>query len=423
MVSCRPYELLLTTETSEAPPAPPKPKHPNQYTYRPKGAAPSPARRHASTPQPGLPPQHDHGTRRAGAIASNLAQVNYTASSIHHLNWYLPDHLSAHEELLPSATPEPLIVPTPRNLQFLTRSHFLNQRYGPFTEERRPDGKLIMPEDRPLRDVEGEPSCHRQPPTRVRFPMKRMQLAEMGRRVGNVLEYVGRVQHEETRRLERAKQLGIPEGNVPRKLPPMEEDPKPKRKRGDEEDDAPPPDEIYPGPSGPSSSVLLDELTRDLIAFQEAFQTGDFEGLTFAEPPVRAPPEPEPTPMPEPIPVEQPEAPAETTTEGEAAADSKEGNEGAAGDGDAAMGEEPQGDAPVDGDKPEGPAGGAAEDPVEGKAEGKTEDKDARIEPSKPIEPESAEPAEAGKSEEGKRDDRVEPDAMPPVNGEVTAEA
>lgn len=372
---------------SEAPAAPPKPKHPNQYTYRPKsGAAASPARRHASTPQPGLPPTHDHGTRRAGAIASNLAQVNYTASSIHHLNWYLPDHLAAHEELLPTATPEPLIVPTPRNLQFLTRSHFLNQRYGPFTEERGPDGKLIMPEDKPLRDVEGEPMCHRQPPTRVRFPMKRMQLAEMGRRVGNVLEYVGRVQHEETRRLERAKLLGIPEGNVPRKLPPMDEDTRPKRKRADEEE-SPQQDEIYNGPTGPSSSVLLDELTRDLIAFQEAFQTGDFESLTFAKPPVRpAPPEPEPTPMPEPVPL------ADPTGDGDTA-----GGPGAAGDAEgAASGEAADGNG--DGISADAPSGAAKVEPSA----------DDRIDPSL-----------SERSE--RKEERV--DAMPPVSGEVVAEA
>lgn len=381
---------LLMSETSEAPVAPPKPKHPNQYTYRPKGAAPSPARRHASTPQPGLPPTHDHGTRRAGAIASNLAQVNYTASSIHHLNWYLPDHLSAHEELLPSATPEPLIVPTPRNLQFLTRSHFLNQRYGPFSEERGPDGKLIMPEDRPLRDVEGEPSCHRQPPTRVRFPMKRMQLAEMGRRVGNVLEYVGRVQHEETRRLERAKRIGIPEGSVPRKLPPLEEDPKPKRKRADEEDDAAAPDEVYAGASGPSSGVLLDELTRDLIAFQEAFQTGDFEGLAFAQPPVRpAPPEPEPTPIPEPMPL---------AADGEAGA----GEAGEGGDDAGEAGGEADGAEAAAADR-DAPMAEAQDVHGDGAGDGE------RIEPPKPPE---------------HKEDRVEPEAPGlPVNGEVAAEA
>lgn len=357
--------------------------------------------------------------------------MNYTASSIHHLNWYLPDHLSAHEELLPTATPEPLIVPTPRNLQFLTRSHFLNQRYGPFTEERGPDGKLIMPEDRPLRDVEGEPSCHRQPPTRVRFPMKRMQLAEMGRRVGNVLEYVGRVQHEETRRLERAKLLGVPEGNVSRKLPPMEEDPKPKRKRADEEEDAPQPDEVYPGPSGPSSSVLLDELTRDLIAFQEAFQTGDFEGLTFAQPPVRPPPGPEPTPMPEPIPIQQPAETAEPSEPTEGAAEGGAGDEGAPAEGNGgaeegeasearagAEAEGAQGAVPGEGDQP-GEAGAAAEAGGDGDVAMGEETEAAsgeRIDPPKALDKES------------KEDDRVEPDAMPvkpvkPVNGEVTAEA
>lgn len=317
------------------------------------------------------------------------------------MSWYLPDHLSAHEELLPTETPEPLIVPTPRNLQFLTRSHFLNQRYGPFTEERGPDGKLVMPEDRPLRDVEGEPSCHRQPPTRVRFPMKRMQLVEMGRRVGNVLEYVGRVQHEETRRLERAQRLGIPEGNAPRKLPPLDEDARPRsRKRPDGSEEDAPMDEVYESSKGPSSSVLLDELTRDLIAFQEAFQTGEFEELAFAQPPVRPvrpDPEPEPVPdfetqaemeaepAPEPAGVEQ--QPEPTVDEGQVAA---------------AVATQP----PLAQDDVT-PAPALAVDPAAGR-----------------ISPQQGQKASLETSKEANEggSDRIEPGTLPQVNGQVAAE-
>lgn len=234
---------------------------------------------------------HEHGTRRAGAIASTLASQPYHAMSVNNLNWYLPDHLSQYADMLPSSTPRPLEVPTPRHLQYLTRSHFLNQRYGPFTDERDESGNLVLPDDGQLREVEGDATNHREPPTRVRYPVRRLNTAEMRKRVSNLLEYVGRVQEEERKRAERAKQIGIPSTSGPRRLSLDSNDPMANRvyKNGDR----PPP---------PTSQELLDELTIDLIAFQEAFNTGDFESLEFAKPPIREPtPELEELPEPEPV--------------------------------------------------------------------------------------------------------------------------
>jgi hypothetical protein len=55
----------------------------------------------------------------------------------------------------------------------------------------------------------GETPTHLEPPTRVRYPTKRMTIGEMRKRVRNLLEYVGRVQAEEDKRAERAKLLEL----------------------------------------------------------------------------------------------------------------------------------------------------------------------------------------------------------------------
>jgi len=302
-------KLTLDSAEASAAAAPSKPKHPNQYTYRPKaGASSTPARRGAGTPQPSAPPPvHEHGTRRAAGIANNLAAAPYTQVSIYNLNWYLPEHLTQFSDLLPTPNPEPLVVPTPRSLQFLPRNHFIAQSYGPFSEEKNEHGKLIMPEDQPLRATDGEAVNHREPPTRVRYPVKRITSGEMHKRVRNMLEYVGRVQLDETRRAERARLIKIP-AELPARppLPSLEDElngisrsSRSADPEGDVEMKEPTP-EAPRGPPPPSSSQLLDELTRDLIAFQEAFQTGDFESLSFVAPPpppfqepVRAKSEPE----------------------------------------------------------------------------------------------------------------------------------
>ncbi|WWD18550.1 hypothetical protein CI109_103003 [Kwoniella shandongensis] len=245
-----------------------KPKHPNQYTYRPKPpsvvnqptvtAVPSPARRagQGGTPVPttSAPAHHEHGTRRAGALAN--APVVYrplTPETANHLGWHLPDHLSAFADLLPSPNPVALEVRAPRILSYLPRNHFHNQRYGPFSEERDENGRLVLPEEPQGREPVGEPTTQLDPPARVRFPVKRITTAEMKKRVRNVLEYVGRVQLEEGKRHERAKLLGIDVNRLP---------------KIDNDGDV--------SMESPAASQLMDELTRDLIAFQESFASNGF---------------------------------------------------------------------------------------------------------------------------------------------------
>ncbi|WVF68917.1 hypothetical protein IAT40_003691 [Kwoniella sp. CBS 6097] len=271
---------------------PGKPKHPNQYTYRPKPpstiqvpAAPSPARRTgAGTPAPPAPPaHHDHGTRRAGALAA--APVVYhplNEESANHLSWHLPDHLSAFDDLLPSINPVALEVPAPRVLSYLPRNHFHNQHYGPFSEERDPSGRLILPEEPSGRDPVGDKSTQLDPPARPRFPVKRVTTAEMKKRVRNVLEYVGRVQVEEGKRQERAKLLGIDTNQ-------SEPSDQAADAHVDCEGDVAMSDETpvvvnkstsgsgsTPLPEPTKSMRLMDELTRDLIAFQESFTSNGF---------------------------------------------------------------------------------------------------------------------------------------------------
>ncbi|KAL7420776.1 Histone deacetylase complex subunit [Cryptotrichosporon argae] len=287
-------------------PVPGKPKHPNQYTYRPKPAgsvlpAPSPMRRTAAgTPQPTLPPPaHEHGTRRAGAIASNLAAAPYNPASVNNLSWFLPEHLAAYADILPSAAPVALSVPAPRTLAFLSRNHFYNQRYGPFDDGRDADGKLRLPEYGPEREVEGEAERRKEVPARVKYPPKRMTTAEMRKRVRHVLEYVGRVQVEEGKRKERAGIVGIPAGLRETDDADKNASTVAERANGsvgiDKDGDvvmgdgapseataaspapavpAPAAAASSPPPPPPTALQLLDELTRDLIAFQESFANG-----------------------------------------------------------------------------------------------------------------------------------------------------
>ncbi|OCF72860.1 hypothetical protein I204_06089 [Kwoniella mangroviensis CBS 8886] len=272
-----------------------KPKHPNQYTYRkppstlpqqPPAAAPSPARRvAASTPVPiAQPAQHEHGTRRAGALAA--APVVYhplTPESANHLSWFLPDHLSAFADLLPSTNPNALEVPAPRVLSYLPRNHYHNQRYGPFSEERDENGKLVLPDEPSGREVVGDQNTAQlDPPARPRYPVKRITTAEMKKRVRNVLEYVGRVQVEEGKRQERARLLGIKltkvksaavDGDLYGDVN-MEEEPQ----RPEEEGKT-----SSPMPEQTKSMQLMDELTQDLINFQESFNSSG-NGNGYASP-------------------------------------------------------------------------------------------------------------------------------------------
>ncbi|TIA92342.1 hypothetical protein E3P99_00672 [Wallemia hederae] len=110
------------------------------------------------------------------------------------LNWNLPDHLQHLSHMLPSEQPEMLALKVPRG----TAMEVVEEK-----------------------------------PTRVKFPSKRMTIAEMKRRVRSVLEYVGRVQIEAAER------------------------PAPEMQDG----------------KAPESIQMLDNMTRELIRFNEKFST------------------------------------------------------------------------------------------------------------------------------------------------------
>ena len=158
-----------------------------------------------------------------------------TSSGIGPLSWGLPDHLSAFSHVLPTTTPEPLELITPRPTNPKAAAAALAA--DPMSEERQ---------------------THFEQPSKVKYPGKRMTVGEMKKRVRSVLEYVGRIQVEEVARGERARMLGL-DGLA---LEPQHAD-------------------LGTTLNGLSatghvpvskSMQMMDDLTRDLIKFQEIFE-------------------------------------------------------------------------------------------------------------------------------------------------------
>ncbi|KDQ21769.1 hypothetical protein BOTBODRAFT_26195 [Botryobasidium botryosum FD-172 SS1] len=255
-----------------------KAKHPNQYTYRNKPA--TSARRNNNG-------AHDQPTRRNGGSS----RPNAASPSPVPLSWNLPDHISHLAPLLPT--------PSPRGVEV---------RLGPSLERALERG------------------------VRVRWPGKRMTIGEMRRRVRGMMEFVAKAQVETAEREKRVRELrramGLEWEGPFQPLP--EVDPEPDPKVGEDGDKmvvdgvggvtaSPLPNGDIPLPNGinhstitqphkmsleanhmsipvpttrmstnsstsssSSSAVpslvtttqLLDELTRELIQFQERFGAG-----------------------------------------------------------------------------------------------------------------------------------------------------
>nr|ODN99812.1 hypothetical protein L204_02252 [Cryptococcus depauperatus CBS 7855] len=293
----RKEEQSAEIETSQIGPSSSKPKHPNQYTYRPKppsvtGFPASPSRRPAgATPIPVVPLHHDHGTRRAGALA-NAPTVFHPLSeeSANQLSWCLPDYLQHFADILPGLTPSALEVPVNRELSHLHKNFFFAQRYGPFPEDRDENGKLVLPEEQGGREILGYQTTQLEPPTRIRYPPKRVSGSDMRKRVRAVLEYVGKMQVDEGKRLKRAKVVGIKatpahiikQRETERKEREMREIAQQEEANGHHDS---PMAEHEPcteldvpmlEPTQPRSFQLMAELTKRLIAFQEAFSNNGF---------------------------------------------------------------------------------------------------------------------------------------------------
>jgi hypothetical protein len=151
-------------------------KHPNQYTYRTKAGSRtrlSPSKqsgKRGRTPNDfstgttpvlaaqTLPPLPSHTT--AQGHSSKSRQHREPAAPVEVNGWGLPDHLKHLQYLLPSAAPIPLDVPSST-------------------------GSAEIPD-----------SGHLEPPTRIRFPTKRITMSEMKKRAKHILEYMTRIQIE-----------------------------------------------------------------------------------------------------------------------------------------------------------------------------------------------------------------------------------
>lgn len=242
----------------------PKIKHPNQYTYRPKVVpVPSPARR-VTTPVPQVPAPalHEHGTRRAGALANGAREAPFIAVSVTHIGWNLPDYLSAFSDVFPTPNPTPLQVRSPRQLPPIPKNHFFNHTYGPFAEIDE-NGTLELPADPPEREATGKRGeTHTEPPARVKYPQRRVTTAEMRKRVKHMQEFCNRVRVEEGRRSQRKAQISIPDAEA-----------------GDVDMEA-----HASTSTGPSASQLMAELTADLLDFQETWARGGFAHLDGSGP-------------------------------------------------------------------------------------------------------------------------------------------
>ncbi|GAA5932033.1 hypothetical protein JCM1841_003601 [Sporobolomyces salmonicolor] len=177
-------------------------KHPNQYTYRPKNGAAAPARNPRASPTKRANGSKSHfGSNGEGSSAfpggggeggggkgkgkdkdraDKDKDKEWTSSEpTFNLGWSMPEHLKHLAYLLPTATPEPISVPS------LSSHHHSAHAYT---------------------DSE-QPPHHLEPPTKVRFPAKRVTMPEMKKRARNVLEYLSRVQLEMSERGRRHEAL------------------------------------------------------------------------------------------------------------------------------------------------------------------------------------------------------------------------
>lgn len=155
------------------------------------------------------------------------------------IGWGLPDHLKHLAHLLPTPLPVPLAVPSyPQQAQNSGASSSSGSGSGSAGSE-----------------------THIEPPTRVRFPSKRMTLPEMKKRARNVLDYLTRIQIDMSDRERRAEALALMGGGVGG------------GSSGSSSGDATP----LNGDSGTAAGTtsesmnMMDSLTKDIILFQQRY--------------------------------------------------------------------------------------------------------------------------------------------------------
>lgn len=279
-----------------------KAKQPNQYTYRKERLAnggsagglanggngiASAGRTVSPTPSPSK-----SGRRGAAALREGSTMGSRTSTpapgdvrvSGHSRNsnlpggaWGLPEHLSHLVNLLPTSQPEPLTLHLP------STKGLSNPRSGAAKDHHAENSSSSRPSPHPFTIVDVS-----EPPTKVRWPPKRMTMGEMRKRVRNISEYVTNKQLEAVERGKRMKDLGIeivgPASDSQAQLgaevetgggagfsDAMEgvEGADGALERPSDSDSKAP--AIADKERIPLSMKLMDELTRELIAFQQKY--------------------------------------------------------------------------------------------------------------------------------------------------------
>lgn len=129
------------------------------------------------------------------------------------LTWGVPDHLSHLSHLLPTPQPQPLQVPVYTAPGKPATNHSRSRRPSPADvtrvspSEHSPDNYELhgafpqLPPQQPISHLYEAPS-------KIKFPNRRMSIAEMRKRAKTVLDYIGRMQVEMVDRNNRNQVLG-----------------------------------------------------------------------------------------------------------------------------------------------------------------------------------------------------------------------
>ncbi|KAI5119859.1 hypothetical protein M0805_000693 [Coniferiporia weirii] len=181
-------------------------KHPNQYTYRGKSGANTQSRR---APQSALGPSqhnsitHDHGTRRNANSSGNSGGPSGSGSRNTHsayynnmqlpmfTTWGLPDYLAHLQSILPSEVPPPLQI---RGATSFFREDIRST--SPRADEN--SGLSLLSnegaETQTMDAMAGATESLTERGVKVKWPAKRMSVADMNKRVRALVEWVGREQ-------------------------------------------------------------------------------------------------------------------------------------------------------------------------------------------------------------------------------------
>lgn len=192
-----------------------------------------------------------HGKHRDETPSTYEDWVNQPPS------WGLPDHLSHLSHLLPSQSPLPLQV-----TKFVTSPNNSTVA-SPVTLQ----GEATAPEAA-QNDDSAPPtpaisvSSTLEPSAKIRFPSRRMSIAEMRKRAKSMLDYLARVQVDTVDRNNRNRALAAVQETILSSGQTLEE-----------RSITPPPSMMFSKdtPITPQAANLIDDLSRQLNSFQEKF--------------------------------------------------------------------------------------------------------------------------------------------------------